>query len=380
MWPEKQRNGKLRYVERYKDPYTGKMKRAYEQIEKDTPQGRKKAAVALQLKINELLNAKPERDTVTFGTVFSEYMQSWRMGVKETTVISSRHINVRIHEAIPNDYLISKIDRRYLQKIFDDLLANGYSHNYVKKIKGRLNQTFKYAVRMNYIDSNEMSFVEIPKEVLTPEKVQKKKTKFLDKSEVKILIQEISKDIKHNKYAKKYYRIAVILFMTGMRYGELAGLDPRTDINFENSKIHVQYTYDFKTNKRTTPKTKKSDRIFDVPKIALTLIQEQILENIKDGLGTDYLFFNSKGKVLSTSRIITVLKEYGQKAGLEKNITTHIFRHSHISLLAELGIPLPAIMERVGHSDSKTTLEIYSHVTMQMTLDLSNRLNALNLF
>lgn len=42
MWIEEQSNGKLRYVERYKEHYTGKYKRAYELIERDTPQGRKK--------------------------------------------------------------------------------------------------------------------------------------------------------------------------------------------------------------------------------------------------------------------------------------------------------------------------------------------------
>ncbi|MDS2643701.1 site-specific integrase, partial [Streptococcus pneumoniae] len=48
---------------------------------------------------------------------------------------------------------------------------------------------------------------------------------------------------------------------------------------------------------------------------------------------------------------------------------------SHISLLAELGIPLTAIMDRVGHSDSKTTLEIYSHVTQKMVSDISSKLD-----
>ncbi|HFU5491451.1 TPA: tyrosine-type recombinase/integrase [Streptococcus pyogenes] len=45
---------------------------------------------------------------------------------------------------------------------------------------------------------------------------------------------------------------------------------------------------------------------------------------------------------------------------------THLFRHSHISFLAEKGIPLNAIMDRVGHSDPKTTLSIYSHTTVNM--------------
>ena len=47
-------------------------------------------------------------------------------------------------------------------------------------------------------------------------------------------------------------------------------------------------------------------------------------------------------------------------------MTTHIFRHTHISLLAEEGVPLKAIMQRVGHNDPTTTMSIYTHVTKDM--------------
>ncbi|MFU2207040.1 tyrosine-type recombinase/integrase, partial [Streptococcus pluranimalium] len=53
------------------------------------------------------------------------------------------------------------------------------------------------------------------------------------------------------------------------------------------------------------------------------------------------------------------LKNYG-------DYHTYIFRHSYISYLAENGVPLKAIMDRVGHSDPKTTLSIYSHTTINI--------------
>ena len=111
----------------------------------------------------------------------------------------------------------------------------------------------------------------------------------------------------------------------------------------------------------------------------MKLIQEQIALNIKNGFDSDHIFINTLGYPIIPARVIGALKRHGKKAGIEKNITTHIFRHSHISLLAELGTPLPAIMDRVGHSDSKTTLEIYSHVTKQMTLNIINKLDKLKL-
>ncbi|MGX0403912.1 hypothetical protein [Staphylococcus epidermidis] len=53
-------------------------------------------------------------------------------------------------------------------------------------------------------------------------------------------------------------------------------------------------------------------------------------------------------------------------------------RHSHISLLSQLDTLLSAIMNRVGHTDHKTTLQIYSHVTEQMDKDMMNKLEAVN--
>lgn len=48
---------------------------------------------------------------------------------------------------------------------------------------------------------------------------------------------------------------------------------------------------------------------------------------------------------------------------LDKQLTTHTFRHTHVSKLAELGMPLYIIQDRVGHKDAETTREVYLHVT-----------------
>lgn len=89
----------------------------------------------------------------------------------------------------------------------------------------------------------------------------------------------------------------------------------------------------------------------------LDIIKEQIIENATNGFDTDFIFINIRVEPITMPGRLCI-ERHGQKIGIEKNITTHTFRHSHISLLAELGIPLTAIMDRVGHSDSKTTLEI----------------------
>ncbi|TVW70895.1 tyrosine-type recombinase/integrase, partial [Streptococcus pneumoniae] len=58
-------------------------------------------------------------------------------------------------------------------------------------------------------------------------------------------------------------------------------------------------------------------------------------------------------------------------------IACFILRHSHISFLAESGLPIKSIMDRVGHSNAKMTLEIYSHTTEDMEDKLVNKLDTI---
>ena len=376
MWMEKLSNGKYKFFERYKDPYTEKLKKVSVTMEKKTPQARNQAAILLQEKIKQKLGEKQHFvSDITFEKLYEEFEENWKHGVKNSTVYASKNVKKEILKQIEGDYLVRNIDRRLLQKVIDQLLQDGRSHNYVSKIKFKLNQIMKFAVRMNYIDTNEMLFVEMPRKVITTEDLRKKNTKYLDQKEFKLFIQNLKEEALCDYRITKYIRIAKVLFLTGMRYGELAALNYKEDIDFSKKTIHIKHTYDFRQKERTTPKTIKSDRVITAPQKVLDIIKEQIIENATNGFDTDFIFINTLGEPITNVRVIAALKRHGQKIGIDKNITTHMFRHSHISLLAELGIPLTAIMDRVGHSDSKTTLEIYSHVTQKMVSDISSKLD-----
>ena len=376
MWMEELPNGKYKFFERYKDPYTEKLKKVSVTMEKKTPQARNQAAILLQEKINQKLGEKQHFvSDITFEKLYEEFEENWKHGVKNSTVYASKNVKKEILKQIEGDYLVRNIDRRLLQKVIDQLLQDGRSHNYVSKIKFKLNQIMKFAVRMNYIDTNEMLFVEMPRKVITADDLRKKNTKYLDQKEFKLFIQNLKEEALCDYRINKYIRIAKVLFLTGMRYGELAALNYKEDIDFSKKTIHIKHTYDFRQKERTTPKTIKSDRVITAPQKVLDIIKEQIIENATNGFDTDFIFINTLGEPITNARVISALKRHGQKIGIDKNITTHMFRHSHISLLAELGIPLTAIMDRVGHSDSKTTLEIYSHVTQKMVSDISSKLD-----
>ncbi|MDN5411861.1 MAG: tyrosine-type recombinase/integrase [Lactococcus sp.] len=85
---------------------------------------------------------------------------------------------------------------------------------------------------------------------------------------------------------------------------------------------------------------------------------------------TNFIFLNTAGNLILPDALNRYLKKVGKKADIENknyhDFSSHMLRHSHISLLTELGIPIKVIMERVGHKDEKTTIQIYTHVTEKM--------------
>ncbi|MGB4844200.1 MAG: site-specific tyrosine recombinase XerD [Ferruginibacter sp.] len=75
----------------------------------------------------------------------------------------------------------------------------------------------------------------------------------------------------------------------------------------------------------------------------------------------DFLFLNRRGSKLTRVMIFILLKDLAKKAGIEKNISPHTFRHSFATHLVEGGADLRAVQEMLGH-ESITTTEIYTHL------------------
>ena len=93
------------------------------------------------------------------------------------------------------------------------------------------------------------------------------------------------------------------------------------------------------------------------------------MENKKENQWNDkfidrgYIFTNTAGNPIDLNKVNNIIKEDTNINSINKRIITHTLRHTHISTFAQLGINLKAIQDRVGHSDYKTTLEIYTHFT-----------------
>lgn len=374
MWMEELPNGKYKFFERYKDPYTEKLKKVSVTMEKKTPQARNQAAILLQEKINKKLSTK-QVESITFEEIYNLFYKSWAQTVKESTKHNCKSVDKIMKQVIPSDTILANLDRRFLQEAIEKIIeSNGYIT--AKKVRHRLRGIFKYAVQYSYIENNEVDYTTIPQKPKTLEELEKKRNNFLTMQEIKALIDVLNRREYHQKYAD----MVLVLALTGMRYGELTALQLK-NIDFENNKIEITGNFDSVNKIKTLPKTTNSIRTIKVSKTVMEAIQRQIVrlsERFQPLSSDDYIFcFERWNQPTTISCFIQILKKYGKQAKIEKNLSSHIFRHSHISFLAESGLPIKSIMDRVGHSNAKMTLEIYSHTTEDMEDKLVNKLDTI---
>ena len=160
-----------------------------------------------------------------------------------------------------------------------------------------------------------------------------------------------------------------MLYWCGIREGELLALTP-ADFDFGKETVTINKSYQRLHGEDviTTPKTKKSNRTIKMPHF--------LCEEMQEYLG---MLYGLKKK----DRIFTVTKSYlhhemdrGAKAAGVKRIRIHDLRHSHISLLIDMGFSAVAIADRVGHESIEITYQ-YAHLFPSKQTEMAERLDDL---
>ena len=405
MWHEKFTNKhgdvQYRYYEKYKDPLTNKWRRVSVVLNKNGKQSQKEAQKRLNERIEAKLNDKTPTTlkSLTFHAACDEWLEYYKnhSGSKATTIKEKVSNTNTVKNAIDKEVLINNITHTYLQDIINEW-AKLHSKGHVQSLVIIIRSVFKYAFK--YYDLQDISVldkIDIPKKAKTRDELQAKRNNYLEDSEVKELLDCFDYLIKHKNHLsrKRNYNMvkAIVQFQiaNGMRIGELLAIKS-DNINYEDKTLDINGTINWVTDKETgafgvkeTTKTSKSYRTIGLTSQSINLLKTLILENKKenqwneDFIDRGYVFTNTAGSPIDLNKVNSIIKEATEISSIKKSITTHTLRHTHISTLAQLGINLKAIQERVGHSDYKTTLEIYTHVTDQMAKDIMNKLETINI-
>ena len=167
------------------------------------------------------------------------------------------------------------------------------------------------------------------------------------------------------------FRVAfTTLFFTGLRLGELLALTP-ADCNFQAHTLRINKNYVQVTGAKIiqTPKTSKSNRTISIPLFLCKILQTHINRLYSPD---QRIFFN-----LNKSSLTRKLKATAKETGV-KVIRLHDLRHSHASLLIEMGFSPLVIADRLGHEKITTTLQIYSHLYPNKQAEVAEKLDTVD--
>ena len=332
MYKELTKQGNYKYVQTYKG-LDGKTKRISVVKPNKTRATEKEAYEELQEKINKILN--PEQQVEKLGYYKEKFLE-----FKKNSVSVNTFKNYQVYLALLDDDLklseITKIE--YDKKLIE--YRSRYKPAVIKLIKTLFNVLFKF-IKKYYVPTFDVSL----EFTYTKEErfIENQKIKFIETDKIKDTLEKIEHNTTRN--------FVIVQLYTGLRAGELLALTPN-DVDFTNKLIYINKTR-LQNGQITSPKTVNSVRTIEVNDLVLNILHDFISD--KDRI------FN-----LSIGAIGFNLRQYG--------LTSHMFRHTHVALLIETGVPIKVISERLGHSNTSVTLEVYTHVTKNMKADLREKL------
>jgi integrase/recombinase XerD len=202
------------------------------------------------------------------------------------------------------------------------------------------NSFYSFLVKENIIAINPCENIKMPK-------LEKKLPEYLSVEEVDKLL-----DIKTNTaYEKRNKAMLEMLYGTGVRISELINLT-MSNIFLEDKMIKV-----FGKGSK--------ERIIPINTYALDCLVDYLQFGRSALLGTknsEYVFISSRRTKITRQAFFKIIKKLCEEAGIKKNISPHILRHSFATHLLHNGADLRIVQELLGHSDISTT-QIYTHLT-----------------
>lgn len=311
---------------------------------------------------------------ITFG----EFAEKWinlyeeENGVKPGTIRVRRHELSNLNKHFKN-IRITDISWQQYQKALHDMHEQ-FAKNTLDGIHRTGRMIFKKAIQLDVIRKDPTEFAYLPKQKVTVEELENAVDipEYMEKEELAMFLQTAKQ---HGLLLD--FEIFVTLAYTGIRVGELCALKDTDIRKTDQTLLSISKTYyNPKNNVRTfqlvTPKTKASRRLIDIDPMVQRALDEVIESNddLRAEVGNEYfderfIFVTRKypGYPIYPKIIQQRMDRILKLSPIKKRFTPHSLRHTHASLLAEAGVSLERIMERLGHSDDRTTKSIYLHTT-----------------
>ena len=311
-----------------------------------------------------------------------------KRGLKDNTFQNYKYMYTNFAKPHLGDKKVTKIKNSDIRRYYNRMLeVEGLKLSTVEGIQTVLHQVFQLAVDDNYIRTNPSD--NALRELKLSHQYDSEKRSALTVDEQKLLMSFLEKSETYGRWKP----VITVMLGTGMRVGEVTGLRWK-DIDLEAGTIDVNHTLVFynKQHKQryaiNTTKTPCSKRVIPM----LDSVKEAFLEekryqeknglyckSIIDGY-QDFIFCNRFGDVLNLGVINKALRRIMRDCNDEilenyegddmpvllPRFSCHTFRHTFTTRMCESGMHLKVIQGILGHSDIRTTMDIYADITKEL--------------
>ena len=337
-------------------------KKQYKSVYGKTQKEADRKAEELKVSLRKGIDVSASNDS------FKTWANYW-LTSKKYEVSADRYSTLLSRSALWIDALntaqISQIKPFELQTILFSIAAkNPYTGEPMarKTIRGYvqvINAIFDFAIDNRVIDYNPANKLKIP-QTAPPAETRRALTE-----------QERQRVMEFEHRAKPS---AMLMMLSGLRRGEATALQ-WNDIDFENNRIFVTKSYNFKTKDFKAPKNGKA-RVVTVPKVLIDYLKTLPRNSL-------FVLTNSSGKMMTDDAWKRLYQSYMYDMNLEYGFngkapskfspikvpmmiapfTPHELRHTFCTTMFEAGVDALAAKEQMGHSDIQTTLSIYTHLS-----------------
>ncbi|MEQ6357745.1 tyrosine-type recombinase/integrase [Lysinibacillus sp. M3] len=346
-------NGKKIFGYRYKyyDRYGArreKTERGFESIEKA-----ERALIEVKASILDGNVSFVENDNLTVVQLNEIYIDANKTNWKPTSE--------RNHNYVMNQYVINSIGHLKIKNVnnivvqrelIDPLIIKGFKEGTLMSIFRRLNAIFTFAIKNEILDRKKFSTPNLSR---ASESIKRNA----------LSIDEITRvlEIARTKYKITHYTCLSLLFLTGMRVGELRALQWETDIDFENNIIHINKTKDRYGSR--TPKTKNSYRKFPMNENIKSILldykkwYEEIMETYKFRNPDGHVFVTYAGEPIGERYLKRIIDLICEREKIT-HFTPHYLRHTFVTIQLSNKIPVSTVAALVGDTP-ETIYKVYAH-------------------
>lgn len=306
-------------------------------------------------------------DTMTFAALANYFLQDLKTRAKPTTIETATFTIEHYLKPTFEKLQANTIRPAAIKSWQHSLIEKGLSKNSIATFYRFLTMIFKYGVKYYGLNDNPCSIVS----GITRGKPHN--INYWTLSEFNLFIKALTEHHKPNaRHSAEFLQTVYnTFFYCGLRKGELLALTIG-DYNRKEQTLTINKTLTRigEEDVITEPKTPKSNRTVSLPHQLCIMLDEHISKLEYTSTNEPLFPKLTKGILFST------IKKFSELAEV-KRIRIHDLRHSHASMLINLGVQPLAISERLGHENIQTTLNIYSHLYPNTAGDIADQLDTM---